>query len=85
MVKRKAEISIEEWLGERGIQLDSQPGVTPAADEGPVSAEIPAAPVLPEPATAEPVDPAQADVAAPGSREAEWFWEMLEAAGYKTW
>ena len=80
-----AEISIEEWLGKRSIQLDSQPVITAAADEGPVPAKLSAALVLAESATAEPVEPTQADVAAPGSREAEWFWELLEATGYKTW
>ena len=85
MVKRKAEINIEEWLGERGIQPDSRPGITAAAEEGPAKVDIPAAPVLAEPATAEPVNQAHADVVAPGGKEAEWFWELLEAAGYERW
>ena len=83
MVKRKAEIGIEEWLGERCVQPDSRPNTAAAAEEEPTKVDIPAAPVLVEPATAEPVTQPQADVAVPGGKEAEWFWELLEAAGYE--
>ena len=85
MVKRKAEVSIDEWLGERGIQPDNHPGITAVAEEGSTRVDTPVATVLAEPATAEPVNQAQADVAAPGGEEAEWFWELLEVAGYERW
>ena len=85
MVKRKAEVSIDEWLGKRGIQPDSHPGITVAAEEGPTRVDIPVATVLVEPATTEPVNQATADVAAPVGEETEWFWELLEAAGYERW
>ena len=85
MVKRKAEVSIDEWLGERGAQPDNYPEITIAAEEGPTRVDTPVATAVTEPAHVEPVNQATTDVAAPIEEEAGWFWELLEAAGYERW
>ena len=97
MVKRKANVSIDEWL-EGGV---SPPGTSPAAtvaaeegsctlniptvEEGPVPAHIPAAEVIHGPVPAEPVTTPVVDVAAQEEGEDHWFWTLLEQAGYERW
>ena len=85
MVKRKAEVSIDEWLGERGTQPDNCPEITVVAGGGPTRVNTPVATAVTGPAPVEPVNQAAADVATPVEEEARWFWELLEAAGYEIW
>ena len=85
MVKKKAEVSIDEWLGERGTQPDNCPRITAAAEEGPTRVDAPVAIALTAPAPVEPVNQATIDVAAPVEEEVGWFWKLLEAAGYERW
>ena len=85
MVKRKAEVSIDEWLGERCTQPDNCPEITVVAEESPTRVDTPVATAVTEPAPVEPVNQATADVASPVEEEAGWFWELLEAAVYERW
>ena len=97
MVKRKANVSIDEWL-EGGVSIPgTSPTTTITAEEEPTPSNIPAPaniPVLPNtPATevvtesvpVEPVAIPVANVAIPGEEEANWFWALLEQSGYERW
>ena len=85
MVKRKAEVSVDEWL-ERGaasaeVRRDNAAtteeaeslGLNPIAEEGPTEGKT-------ELGTNTP-----ADVAQPRDDNSKWFWALLESAGYERW
>ena len=85
MVKRKAEVSIDEWLTERGTQPDNCPEITAAAEGIPTRVDTPVTTAVTGPTHVEPVSQAATDVATPVEEEAGWFWELLKAAGYEIW
>ena len=85
MVKRKAEVSIDEWLRERGTQPDNCPEITAAAEGVPTRVDTPVATAVTESSPVELVSQAAADVATPIEEEAGWFWELLKAVGYEVW
>lgn len=83
MVKRKANISIDEWL-EGGVSTpETSQATAAAAKEESAQTHGPAAEVAPEPAPAEPVIVAVADVAVQGEEESNWFWVLLEQSVYE--
>ena len=98
MVKRKANVSVDDWLGERATPsriIPSTPAaveeeLTPTSLPVPVPTTTPAsAPVAANPPTnevpAEPVATTVGDVAVGQGEAAEWFWELLAQAGYERW
>ena len=85
MVKRKADISLDEWL-ERGTAI---PGAShtnvAAATESPVKANCPTAEAVPHTVTVEPVTTTCSGSTDQGEGAAEWFWALLELSGYERW
>lgn len=85
MVKRKADISLDEWL-ERGTTI---PGAShtnaAAANEEPVRANCPIAETVPQTVTTEPVTTTGVDSTDQGEGAVEWFWALLELSGYERW
>ena len=76
MVKRKAEVSVDEWLGRGAASADERRdnvAVTSTAEEGPIEGKT-------ELGTNTPVDVAQ-----PQDDSSEWFWLLLESTGYERW
>ncbi len=85
MVKRKPNVSIDEWLEEGGSRLETNQSVAAVAEERPVQVDEPVAEVVIDPIPAEPVATAAADVAVQGEEEDSWFWDLLELSGYERW
>ena len=85
MIKKKTNVSIDEWLEGGSPQLETIPVVTTVAEERPILVGGPAAEVVVTPLPDEPVVTVGADVAASGEEENSWFWELLVLSGYKRW
>ena len=85
MVKKKANVSIDEWLEGGVFLLGTSPTTTVTAAEGPAPSNIPAAEVVPELVLVEPVTTPVANVAVPREEEANLFWTLLEQSGYERW
>ena len=85
MVKRKAEVSIDEWLNERGTQPANCPKIAAAAEGTPTRVDPAVTTAVTGLSPVEPVNQAAADVATPVEEDAGWFWELLKAAGYEIW
>ena len=97
MVKRKADISLDEWLV-RGVRSD-EPTITPAiaaSDERPSDSSIEEAEVVTGPTTAQPATSElvtetlrlRGDRLQAARKEGdvhEWFWLLLEQCGYECW
>ncbi len=85
MVKRKADIGLDEWL-ERGTAI---PGAShtnvAAATESPVKANCPTAEAVPQTVPVEPVTATGVDSTDRGEGAEVWFWALLESAGYERW
>ena len=85
MVKRKADISLDEWLERRATTPETNHTTAVAATEGPVSANGPPAEEVPQTVTAEPVATAGVDPIDQEDGVVEWFWALLELSGYERW
>ena len=97
MVKRKASVSIDEWLGEGVFPPRTSTTATveveggsvtpnlPTAKEGHVTTHITVAEVIPGLVSTEHVATPGANVAAQGEGEDHWFWALLEQTGYERW
>ena len=94
MVKRKADVSIDEWLGGGTSLPVANQAATIAAEEKPASSSDPTAEVTSNSLTAEvvtapvptgPVIAPVTDVAVSVEDEGHWFWALLEESGYKRW
>ena len=85
MVKRKAEVSIDEWLGEGHTQSDNHRETPVAAEDRPEPTATPVAPVLINPVPVELVTPVPVDEVATVDKTPVWFWELLESCGYERW
>ena len=94
MVKRKAEVSVDEWLrGGTPIPVDNST-VAVAVEVKPLASIYPTVEVASiNPATeaatvtapAEPVIAPVTEGAVSIEDEAHWFWALLEASGYEQW
>ena len=100
MVKRKANVSIDDWL-EEGVSLPrTSPVATITVEEGPAPAGPPIHAPIPAPSSppAAPHTPANEvtagsvpvatmgdDVAVNQEEVAEWFWNLLAQSGYERW
>lgn len=95
MVKRKANISVDEWL-ERGraISKATQPAAAAAGHEtdesSQRSAEVATATgtdeqVAPPTKEVEQIPATTTDLAEPVEGTADWFWALLAQTGYETW
>lgn len=94
MVKRKASVSIDEWLGEGTPLPAANQSVVVAAEAKPVPPNDPTAEVVSHSLIAEVViESAPAglvvaptlDVAASVEDEGHWFWALLAEVGYERW
>ena len=90
MVKRKADVGIDEWLAERYSRIEAAQSVTVAAEEEIVAVPEPVAEVATGFTPVGQVDAGTGDVAAvtgEGASQCEdaarWFWELLATAGYE--
>ena len=85
MVKRKAEISMDEWL-ERGVVSSEVNRVNAAtAKGGKVPTRCPIVVGVPSEEKVEYVTNIPTDVAGPKSESSEWLWLLLEQSGYERW
>ena len=78
MVKRKANISLDEWLEGGAATLETNHTTAAAAKEELVQLDCPTAEVATKTVTAEPVTVTIADVADQGEEDSNWFWSLLE-------
>ena len=97
MVKRKADISLDEWLAQSVGATGSIPNHTAAApteqtvNQVPTVVEISPGAGTTHVAITEPVVESapvaedRCDVAGRESEAAEWFWLLLEQSGYERW
>ena len=94
MVKRKAEVSIDEWLGGRPSIPVDRPTATVAAEGNPTASSDPTVEVTfpistPEVSTesvpAGPVIVPAAEKVVSVEDEDHWFWALSEEAGYERW
>ena len=94
MVKRKAEVSIDEWLtGGTPIPVDSSTATVAAevkllAPRDPtveVASTNPAREAATVPVSAEPVIAPVTKGAVSIEDEGHWFWALLEESGYERW
>ena len=84
MVKRKAAISLDEWLT-RGVEIaDSTPALEVVNEGVEVAVAAPTAEVRPE-LKEEPTTEASVDVAVTEQEAADWFWSLLDTLGYELW
>ena len=90
MVKRKANVGIDEWLAERYSRIEVAQSVTVAAEEEIVAAPEPVAEVATGPTPVGQVATVTGEVAAMTGKvaaqcedAARWFWELLATAGYE--
>ena len=94
MVKRKAEISVDAWLGGGPSITVTNPTVTVAAERNPAASIDPTVAVTSAISTPEipvgtvPVEPVSGPAAervVSTEDEDHWLWALLEAAGYERW
>lgn len=81
MVKRKANVSLDEWLAERYCHAETTQSVTAAGEET-VAVPEPVAEVAPEPTPVEQVATVTGEVAVQSEDAASWFWDLLATSGY---
>ena len=85
MVKRKAAVSLDEWLVERRVisedpQLDVGSASGPCTNPAPPAAEVVLVQEDSELTTTIPTE-----VAATEEEAADWFWALLEKSGFELW
>ena len=94
MVKRKAEVSLEEWLREGPSSPETGPTATVAAEGTPSASNnptveanrpIPTPEVPTEPVPAGPVTAPAAERGVSVEDKDHWFWVLLEESGYERW
>lgn len=94
MVKRKAEVSLEEWLRGGPSNSEADPTATIAAEGTPststnptveVNCPIPTPEVPAEPVPAGPVTVPAAESGVSVEDKDHWFWVLLKEAGYERW
>ena len=85
MVKRKADVSLDEWLMSRVNAPEPQLVVEVAAKEGIAAVEDSTTIEVQSAATVEPVTEDNVDVAASEHDTSDWFWSLLEHLGYELW
>ena len=85
MVKRKANVSLDDWLMSRVAAPKPQLIVKVATEEGIAVVEDSTTPEVQSAATVEPVTENNADVAASEHDASEWLWSLLESLGYELW
>ena len=83
MVKRKTNVSLDEWLAERYSRVETAQSVTAAVEEETVAVPEPVAEVATEPTPVEQVATVTGEVAVQSEDAARWFWELLDTAGYE--
>ena len=85
MVKRKATESLDEWLLERRTTVEVPQPTTEVTSEPRITSPLPTSETTPPQVASEPVTeaPAAADVTEEGA--ADWFWSLLEHAGFERW
>ena len=85
MVKRKAEISLEEWLDMAAAPSEAKnTNITAAKSDEELKPSPTAEQGLPEVKDG-PVTSIPADVSLAESESSEWFWVLLEQVGYERW
>lgn len=85
MTKRKASESLDEWLNGGRSELEIPSPVTelsadPVLDTSPATAEASSVPV-----TSEVVIESSTRVDTTEEQAVEWFWQLLEQAGFVLW
>ena len=83
MVKRKAEITLDEWLSKGTLYAE----VSKVGTVEPINQQItePALGTEVTPLTAETAGPSEAMADLAEQSVAEWFWELLAQSGYELW
>ena len=85
MVKRKADISLDEWLERGTIAPVTTHEEVAATTIEPARANCPTAEAVPQTVPVEPVTATGVDSTDRGEGAEEWFWALLESAGYERW
>lgn len=83
MTKRKAEISLDEWLGKGVLSAEASKAIPTASTTEGVTESTTGAVRSPLNEEAVAVPTAMVDVAERDA--AEWFWELLAQSGYEWW
>ena len=85
MGKRKAEVSLDEWLERTAMPSKIKEPHPIAASSEAVPKTIPTAEENPSEVKEELVTDTQSNVARTDNGDSEWFWVLLEQAGYERW
>ena len=85
MVKRRADKSLEEWLGESVVVSEHNQADVVTPKEKRAMPPSPIAEVVQSGVTTYSVVVTSVDVAATEDEASRWFWELLEQYGYERW
>ena len=85
MVRKKADINLEEWLGRAAAPSEAKNLDTTAVKSDEVPKPSSTAERSPSKGKDELVTRTPADVAQTESESSEWFWVLLKQAGYEKW
>ena len=85
MVKRKANVSIDEWLRGGTSLPNTNQADTVIAEERLVPSNDPTAEVVVELVPVGPIITPVTNVAVSVEEEAHWFWALLKESGYERW
>lgn len=85
MVKRKADKSLEEWLGESVVVSEHNQTEVVIPKEKRALPPSPTAEVVQSGVIVDLVVVTSADVAKTEEETSRWFWELLEQCGYEHW
>ena len=85
MVKRKADISLDEWLASGHETSGSNSVATAAVVIEAVQAEGLTVTVVVDQPMTEPVPVPTENVASYDEGDSTWFWALLELSGYERW
>ena len=83
MVKRKAAISLDEWLVERRVVLEVQQPEAGVATGPCINPHSPVAKTVPPQEVNELITGFPAEVDITEEEAANWFWSLLEQAGFE--
>ena len=85
MVKRKANVNLDKWLGQRIEVVGESVAVAAVVQEEVVQANCPTTEVSYQGVTVAQGSVASTEVASHVDEVDAWFWNLLELAGYERW
>ena len=85
MTKRKASVSLDEWLNDRRIVSEIQSPVTEFSSDPRLTTPPPTAEASQLQVAGEVTTESSKEVDTTEGKAAEWFWQLLAQAGFELW